>query len=116
MEELGTAVVGSETTRCRRAHRIVETVEEIHSRHIVGYDAGDGEHQIDTPYPFCRSGKTGMKLGLDRTCSLGSKHLGLSSYKRWQQGDGEEHDSQTAYPLGERTPEEQSVGEAFYIV
>ena len=81
MEELGTAVVGSETTRCRRAHCIVETVEEIHSRHIVGYDAGDGEHQIDTPYPFCRSGKTGMKLGLDRTRSLGGKHLGLSSYK-----------------------------------
>lgn len=57
-----------------------------------------------------------MKLGLDRTCSLGSKYLGLSSYKRWQQGDGEEHDSQTAYPLGERTPEQQSVGETFYIV
>ena len=35
---------------------------------------------------------------------------------QWQQGNGEEHDSQTAYPLGERTPEEQSVGETFYIV
>ena len=57
-----------------------------------------------------------MQFRFDRSCSLGSKHLGLSSYKRWQQGDGEEHDSQTAYPLGERTPEEQSVGEAFYIV
>ena len=116
MEELGTAVVGSETTRCRRAHRIVETVEEIHSCHIVGGDAGDGEHQIDTPYPFGRSGKPGMQFRFDRSCCLGSKHLGLSSYKRWQQGDGEEHDSQTAYPLGERTPEKQSVGETFYIV
>ena len=108
--------MGRETSRSRSGHRIVETVEEIHSRHIVGYDAGDGEHQIDTPYPFCRSGKTGMKLGLDRTRSLGGKHLGLSSYKRWQQGDGEEHDSQTAYPLGERSPEQQSVRDAFYIV
>lgn len=59
MEEFGTAVVGSETTRCRRAHRIVETVEEIHSRHIVGYDAGDGEHQIDTPYPFAEVERRG---------------------------------------------------------
>ena len=71
MEELGTAVVGGETTRSRRGHRIVETVEEIHSCHIVGYDAGDGEHQIDTPDPFCRSGESGMQLGLDRTRSLG---------------------------------------------
>ena len=57
-----------------------------------------------------------MQFRFDRSCCLGSKHLGLSSYKRWQQGDGEEHDSQTAYPLGERTPEKQSVGETFYIV
>ena len=57
-----------------------------------------------------------MQFGLDRSCCLGSKHLGLSSYKRRQQGDGEEYDSQTAYPLGERTPEQQSVREAFYIV
>ena len=57
-----------------------------------------------------------MQLGLDRTRSLGGKHLGLSSYKRWQQGDGEKHDSQTAYPLGERSPEQQSVREAFHII
>ena len=81
MEELGTAVMGGETTRSRSGHRIVETVEEIHSCHIVGYDAGDGEHQIDTPDPFCRSGESGMQLGLDWTRSLGGKHLGLSSYK-----------------------------------
>ena len=116
MEERGTAVVGRETTRSRSGHRIVETVEEIHSCHIIGCDAGDGEHEIDTPYPFCRSGEPGMQLGLDRPRSLGGKHLGLSSYKRWQQGDSEEHDSQTAYPLGERSPEQQSVREAFYII
>ena len=81
MEERGTAIVGGETTRSRSGHRIVETVEEIHSCHIVGYDAGDGEHQIDTPDPFCRSGESGMQLGLDRPRSLGGKHLGLSSYK-----------------------------------
>ncbi len=100
MEERGTAVVGRETSRSRSGHRIVETVEEIHSCHIVGCDAGDGEHQIDTPDPFSRSGKPGMQFGLDRSCSLGSKHLGLSSYKRWQQGDGEEHDSQIRLSTG----------------
>ena len=57
-----------------------------------------------------------MQLSLDRPRSLGGKHLGLSSYKRWQQSDGEEHDSQTAYPLGERSPEQQSVREALHII
>ena len=57
-----------------------------------------------------------MQLGLDRTRSLGGKHLGLSAYERRQQGDGEEHDTQTAYPLGERSPEEQAVREAFHII
>ena len=116
MEERCTAVVGGETTRSRSGHRIVETVEEIHSCHVIGGDAGDGEHQIDTPYPFCRGRESGMQLGLDRTRSLGGKHLGLSANERRQQGDGEEHDTQTAYPLGERSPEEQSVREAFHII
>lgn len=116
MEKRGTTVMCREPSCSCSGHRIVETVEEIHSCHVVGCDAGNGEHQIDTPYPFSRSGKPWMQFRFDRSCCLGSKHLGLSSYKRWQQGDGEEHDSQTAYPLGERTLEKQSVWEAFYIV
>ena len=81
MEERGTAIMSRETTRSSSGHRIVETVEEIHSCYIIGYNAGDGEHQIDTPDPFCRGREAGMQLGLDRTRSLGCKHLGLSSYK-----------------------------------
>ena len=60
MEKLSTAVVSRETSRSRGGHRVVETVEEIHSRYIIGEDAGDGEHQVDTPDPFGRGGETGM--------------------------------------------------------
>ena len=57
-----------------------------------------------------------MQLGLDRACGFGGKHLGLSAYERWQQGDGEEHDTQSAYPLCERSPEQQSVRKALHVV
>ena len=93
MEELSTAVVSRETSRSRGGHRVVETVEEIHSRYIIGEDAGDGEHEIGAPNPLCRCGETWMQLRLDGSRGLCRKHLGLSSDKRWQQGDGEEHDS-----------------------
>ena len=101
MEELGTGVVGGEASRCRCRHGIVETVEKSHSRYIIRQNAGDGEHEIDAPNPLCRCGDTWMQLGLDRACGFGGKHLGLSAYERWQQGDGEEHDTQSAYPLCE---------------
>ena len=93
--------MGGETTRCCGCHGIVEAIEESHSCYVIRQDAGDGEHEIDAPYPLGRGRDAWMQFGLDGACSLGSKHLGLSAHKRWQQGDGEEYDAQSAYPLSE---------------
>ena len=116
VEKLRTRIVSGETTCGSGRHRIVETVEDIHATEIIAHDASYGEYDVDTPYPLGTGGKARMQLGLDRTSRLGGKHLDLSSHKRWQQGDGEEHDTQSTYPLRQRTPEKQSMWQHLHII
>ena len=57
-----------------------------------------------------------MQLGLDGARNLGREHFDIAAVERGQQGDREEDDTQTSYPLGERAPEEETMGQRLDIV
>ena len=97
-------------------HGVVGGLEPIHAGSPVRETTADGEDEIDGPDPLGGGSEAGVHLGLDRSGSLGGKHLDATADERRQDGDGEEDDSQTANPLHERAPEEDAVGQTLYVV
>ena len=57
-----------------------------------------------------------MELAFDGPCRFGCEHLYRTAYDGGEDRDGEEHDAQSADPLGERTPVEKSFRKPFWIV
>ena len=57
-----------------------------------------------------------MELGLYRSGCLRREHLYASSDKGGKDGNGEEHDAETAYPLYQRAPEQNAVRQDADIV
>jgi len=51
-----------------------------------------------------------------RSAGFGGKYLNTSHTEYREYGYSEKYDSQSADPLRHATPEEQTVGEFFYIV
>ena len=117
LEELGRFVMGRETTRSCGSHGIVDAVEPVHAGKIVREDTTKGQGQIDGPNPFGHGGQAGVHLGAQRSCGFGSKHLhAAATHHRGQDGNGEEHNSQTSNPLGLRAPIQRGMWKPFHIV
>ena len=115
--ESGDAAVGSGETSCGSArHGVVYSIKPAHATCHITEDAGYGEEEIYSPYPFGASAQSGMELAADGACSLGREHLDITAHHRRQDGNGEEDYSQSANPLGERAPEQQSAGQGLNIV
>ena len=57
-----------------------------------------------------------MHLRAYGASSLSSEDLHSTTYQRRQHGNGEEDDTQSAYPLHERAPEQDAVGQPLDIV
>ena len=108
--------VGGKAACSGDGHRIVHAVENIHTAQIEHHAATDGQDQIDTPDPFGRGAEARVHLGTYRSRGLGGKHFHGSAYHGRKNGNGEEHDSQSANPLRHGTPEEQSVRQHFHFI
>ena len=116
MEILRALVVnGKSACGCGR-HGVVQCLKPIHACCKVSQSAGQGENHVDTPNPLGRGRESGVHLGLDGACGLCSKDFHTSSHQRGEDGDGEEHDSQSTYPLGHGSPEQYGVGQHLYVV
>ena len=108
--------MGRESACGNGGHGIVDAVKPVHAQELETCEAGYAEGEEDGPDGFCRGGQLGVQLRLYRSCSLCCKDFYRTSHERGQYGYGEEHYSQTAYPLGEGTPEEYAMGQALHIV
>ena len=117
LEELRRIIVRGETTRSGGGHSVVDAVEPTHAGKIEREDATDGQSQIDRPNPLGHGGQAGVHLGAQRSCGFGSKHLhAAATHHRGQDGNGEEHNSQTSNPLGLRAPIQRGMWKPFHIV
>ena len=108
--------MGGKTSCSGNRHGIVHTVKQIHASKIEHDGTTNRQGEIDTPNPFGIRTEPWMHLCTDGTRSFGSEHFHCSAYHGRKNGNGEEHDSQTANPLGHRTPEKQSVGKNFHHI
>ena len=116
MEMLDTVVVDRVATRGCRRHGVVDALEPVHAKEHEAGHAAKGNEQIDEPNPFGTRRKSRTELALDRSGGLSSKHFRAAADHLRQYGNGEEHDSQTTYPEGQRPPEQDAVGQALHIV
>ena len=57
-----------------------------------------------------------MHFVVERSSRLGSKELHLTHPKGWQDGDGEEDNTDTPNPLGETAPKEDAMRHHVEIV
>ena len=110
MEMLDTVVVDRVATRGCRRHSVVDALEPVHAKEHEAGHAAKGNEQIDEPNPFGTRRKPWAELALDRSGSLSGKHFRAATDHLRQYGNGEEHDSQTAYPVGQRPPEQDAMG------
>ena len=116
MEILGAVVVDGEAAGGRGGHGVVGGLEPVHADCPVRQGAACGEQHVDGPDPLGRGGESRVYLCAYGAGGLGGKHLHASSHERGDDGDGEEHDSQSAYPLCERAPEQDGVGQTLHVV
>ena len=108
--------MGCKTASGGGCHRVVDTVEKSHASCPERHCTGNGEHEIYAPYPLGTRGEPWVQLRLYRSCSLGCKHLHASSDYRRQHGNGEEHYSQSSYPLSHSAPEKYAMRQMLNIV
>lgn len=109
-------IMGGEASGGGDGHRVVDAVEEVHAFEVEADGADDGEEGVDAPDPVALCAQSGVHLDAHGACGLGREHLDATADERRDDGDGEEDDPQAADPLREAAPEEQGVGQAFYVV
>ena len=109
-------IVSGKTACSRSCHRVVQTIEQSHARQIITDAATDGEHEVDAPNPLGLRTQPRMHSGTNGAGSLRREHFHVAVAERGKDGDGEEDDSQSTYPLRHGAPEKQAVGQAFHIV
>ena len=109
MERGNRAAFRTEATRCSACHGIVEGVEPVHAAHLVAQYTCHGEYEVNYPYPLGTCAEARVELTLNRSGRLCCKHLERTADERRKYGDGEEHNSKTANPLRQRTPEQQTL-------
>ena len=111
-----TLVVDHKTSRSGRGHGIIDAVEPIHAKqHVAGTTTGRDKH-VDDPKPLGAHRQARVQLVLHGARSLCRKHPGASTHHRRQDGDREEHDTQSTQPLGERAPEKDAVRQRLHVI
>ena len=116
MEIGGAGVVDGKAAGGGGGHGIVDGFEPVHAGSPEREHAADGEQHVDRPYPLGIGAETGVHLRTDGSGGFGGEHFDVSAHEGREHGNGEEHDSQSAYPLHERAPEQNAVGQSLDII
>ena len=109
MEMSQAVVMDGEASGGGGGHAVIDGAEPVHACHKVAKDTSHGERQVYAPNPLGVGAEPWMHLRADRSGGLGRKHAHGAAAHRGKHGDGEEHDSQSAYPLRQRAPEEHGM-------
>ena len=95
-------------TCCNRHKAIIDSVKQIHSAKIKRKNAKHRQQQIDKTYPFGCHADTWMHLVMERSRTLSREEFQFAHSKGRQDGNREEHNSNTSYPLGQTAPKEDT--------
>lgn len=116
MEVEDTVVMGGESSCGDGGHGVVGCIIPLHAEESEAECANDGEEEEYGPDGLGGAGESGMKLGLDGSRSLRGEDLHVSAHHGGQHGYGEEDYSESAYPLGDCSPEEYAMWKLLHIV
>ena len=88
---------------------MVHTVKHTHAAQSQSHGAQYGDEQIDSHDPSAAYTDTRMEFVAGGADGLGGEELNFTYTEYRQYGNRKEDNTQTAYPLSQASPEEQSV-------
>ena len=115
--EVGYALrMGAETTCGNGAEGVAHGVVKVHRTQPIEEGTSTGQDKIDEQHTTSRRADLRPQLVEPQTGHLCRVDVTVLHLIDRNQGKGEDHNSQTAYPLRQGTPEEQRLGQTLDVV
>ena len=114
--EVGDAVgVCAEAARGNGGKGVADGIVERHWSEPIEQGAAAGQHEVDEQHAACCGANLRPQLVQPQACHLGRVEVAVLHLVDRDEGKGEDHDAQAAYPLRDGSPEEQAAGQDVYL-
>lgn len=102
-------LMGGEAARGEGGHGVVDGIEEGHAALHIEHGTEERQTDIDEPQGARSVLDARMQFLEADACHLGAEHLDGARFDARKHGQGEDHDAETAHPLGKTAPVENAV-------